>query len=97
MLSLVSSLCQGLGPTVLQSVDHMILFAHASLERACKHLHGEEAMLLGSFEAETVMFAFGLLSTLLVGTTKVIYVSIENEVFKNIRQDRMIQILRVRD
>ncbi|KAJ8042495.1 Transport and Golgi organization protein 6-like [Holothuria leucospilota] len=76
VLSLVSLLSERLGPTVLQSLDHMIAFAHSTLERACKHMEGKTESSEG-FEAETVMFAFGLLSAIIGGGTEK-KISLEN-------------------
>lgn len=72
-LQLVAVMCDKLGPSILQNGCHMLAFIKSTLQRGC--ILSDSEHLEGALASETLTMAFGMLSAILGGATKVCLVT----------------------
>ncbi|XP_031563618.1 transport and Golgi organization protein 6 homolog [Actinia tenebrosa] len=71
ILHLLALMCDKLGPSILKDVQQMLAFIKSTLQRGCALCETEEGLLEGGLVSETLTMAFGMLSAIMGGASKV--------------------------
>ena len=70
-LTILSKMCETLGPDLLENTGHILSFAKATFERACQSLSGDDDAGSDAFETESLSMGFGLVSAVMTGEGEV--------------------------